>query len=58
MSSKSLAGGACKNMTGLRIVTWNVDGLRAMLQRRQESLASVLHKLEAGVLCAVIDKPV
>ena len=32
----------------MRIVTWNVDGLRAMLGRRQESLASVLEKLDAG----------
>ena len=32
----------------MRIVTWNVDGLKAMLNRRNEGLPAVLKRLNAG----------
>ena len=35
----------------MRILTWNVDGLRNMLNRRNEPLSMVLQKLNAGKTC-------
>ena len=40
----------------MRIVTWNVDGLKAMLNRRQEALPAVLKQLNAGNAPIVLQK--
>jgi exonuclease III len=35
----------------LRIVTWNVNGLRAVLQRLDKSARQFLEELEADIIC-------
>lgn len=42
-----------KILGAMRIITWNVDGLRPMLKRRQEGIASILQKLDAGMIYCV-----
>jgi hypothetical protein len=34
-----------------KIVTWNVNGLRAVLQRRGTSLLELLESLQADIVC-------
>lgn len=35
----------------LRLVTWNVNGLRAVLQRLGQNLQQFLEGLEADIIC-------
>lgn len=35
----------------LRVMTWNVNGLRAVLQRLQKSLKQFLDDLDADIIC-------
>ncbi|TYZ51968.1 hypothetical protein PybrP1_009065 [[Pythium] brassicae (nom. inval.)] len=36
---------------GLRVMTWNINGLRAVLQREKTKLAAMLEDLDADVVC-------
>jgi exonuclease III len=40
-----------KNKACIKLVTWNINGLRAILQREKSDLNSFLQKLDADILC-------
>ena len=46
-------GMACPpaNANALRILTWNVNGLRPMLNRNVYSLSRMLRELQADIIC-------
>ncbi|KAK9828127.1 hypothetical protein WJX81_008100 [Elliptochloris bilobata] len=45
------SGGAIVNSGRLRLVTWNINGLRSLLEYSNESLASLFKRLDADIVC-------
>lgn len=43
----------CRTMVvrSIRLMTWNVNGLRAVLQREKKKLKQFLDELDADILC-------